>query len=232
MDNTKSLNLYTYCENNPIIYVDPSGHFTWDQKGDLAAGMYERLKDEGLNLLKINPVSMIINAVKQWNALLNQKITVSEIYAAGFESLVSDYKYVLDSKNNFVTAYKPFKCGASDKQVHDAGYHAVGILIDLATLAISVGKIVEAVKANRQIIKVTGELKNHYSVVGKNGSLSLEGTPSSTVNLYSKDGILLQRRYYGTDGKALKDIDFSHGGNHTFPHTHIWDWSSGKPSRK
>ena len=205
MDNTKSLNLYTYCENNPIIYVDPSGHFTWDQKGDLAAGMYERLKDEGLNLLKINPVSMIINAVKQWNALLNQKITVSEIYAAGFESLVSDYKYVLDSKNNFVTAYKPFKCGASDKQVHDAGYHAVGILIDLATLAIS---------------------------VGKNGSLSLEGTPSSTVNLYSKDGVLLQRRYYGTDGKALKDIDFSHGGNHTFPHTHIWDWSSGKPSRK
>ncbi|EPR13762.1 RHS repeat domain-containing protein [Ruminiclostridium papyrosolvens] len=26
LDNTKSLNLYTYCENNPIIYVDPSGH--------------------------------------------------------------------------------------------------------------------------------------------------------------------------------------------------------------
>ena len=232
LDNTKSLNLYTYCENNPIMYVDPRGHWTWKQKGYLIAGMYERVKDEGLNLLKINPISMLINAVKQWNALINQKITISELYAAGFESIVSDYKYVLDSKNKFVEAYTMFKCGASNKQVHDAGYHAVGILIDLATLAISVGKIVEAVKANRQIIKVTGELKNHYSVVGKNGSLSLEGTPSSTVNLYSKDGILLQRRYYGTDGKALKDIDFSHGGNHTFPHTHIWDWSSGKPSRK
>lgn len=27
LGNTKSLNLYTYCENNPIIYVDPSGHY-------------------------------------------------------------------------------------------------------------------------------------------------------------------------------------------------------------
>lgn len=36
-----------------------------------------------------------------------QKITISELYAAGFESLVSDYKYVLDSKNKFVTAYTP-----------------------------------------------------------------------------------------------------------------------------
>ena len=153
LDNTKSLNLYTYCENNPIIYVDPSGHWTWDQIGNLAAGMYERVKDEGLNLLKINPISMLINAVKQWNALINQKITISELYAAGFESIVSDYKYVLDSKNKFVEAYTMFKCGASNKQVHNAGYHAVGILIDLATLAISVDKIVKAVKANRAAIK-------------------------------------------------------------------------------
>lgn len=67
------MNLYTYCENNPIIYVDPSGHYIWGQIGDLIAGMYERVKDEGLNLLKINPISMITNAVKQWDALINKK---------------------------------------------------------------------------------------------------------------------------------------------------------------
>ncbi len=225
------MNLYTYCENNPIIYVDPSGHWAWYQYDDLADGMYDRLKDDGLSILKMNPVSMLINSIKQWDALINQKITISELYASGFGSIVSDYKYVIDSKNKFVTAYTPFKCGASNKQVYDAGYRAAGILIDLATLAISVDKIVKTVKANRNILKVKGELKNHYSVVGKNGSLSLKGTPSSTVNLYSKDGILLQRRYYGTDGRVFKDIDFSHGGNHTFPHTHIWDWSSGKAVR-
>ncbi|MDF2866438.1 MAG: repeat-containing protein, partial [Clostridia bacterium] len=34
IDDPLSLNLYTYCSNNPLIYVDPSGHF-WEE---IAAG--------------------------------------------------------------------------------------------------------------------------------------------------------------------------------------------------
>jgi len=227
-----SLNLYTYCGNNPIGYIDPSGHWTLSQYDNLGSGMYARLKEEGINILQLNPVSMLMNSYKQWKALLNNDITVAEVYAAGFESIISDYKYVLDGKNNFVKAYMPLKSGASDKEVYNAGYHIAGIIIDLATAGVAVDDIVKAVRANRAAIKATGELKNHSGIVGKNGSLATKGTPNSSVNLYSKDGVLLQRRYYGSDGRALKDIDFTHGGNHKFPHTHLWDWSSGKGIRK
>ncbi len=55
--------------------------------------------------------------------MLNNDITVAEVYAAGFESIISDYKYVLDGKNNFVKAYMPLNGGASDKEVYNAGYH-------------------------------------------------------------------------------------------------------------
>jgi len=75
----------------------------------------------------------------------------SEIYAAGFDNIVSDYKYVLNSKNNFLSAYLPFNGGASDAQVYGAGYHAAGIIIDLATLGLSIDDVVKVVKSNRII---------------------------------------------------------------------------------
>jgi len=148
-----SLNLYTYCGNNPINYIDPSGHWTLSQYDNLGSGMYARLKEEGINILQLNPVSMLMNSYKQWKALLNNDITVAEVYAAGFESIISDYKYVLDGKNNFVKAYMPLKSGASDKEVYNAGYHIAGIIIDLATAGVAVDDIVKAVRANRAIMK-------------------------------------------------------------------------------
>ncbi|OBZ18256.1 hypothetical protein A8L34_01320 [Bacillus sp. FJAT-27264] len=33
IDNPLSLNLYTYVENNPLRYIDPSGHMTDDNAG-------------------------------------------------------------------------------------------------------------------------------------------------------------------------------------------------------
>lgn len=44
-------------------------------------------------------------------------------------------------------------------------------------------------------------------------------------------GNLIQQRYYGSDGRAIKNIDFGH--DHTGvgdPHAHDWDWSK-KPAR-
>ncbi|MHB8064410.1 MAG: RHS repeat-associated core domain-containing protein, partial [Ruminiclostridium sp.] len=153
VNDTMSLNLYSYCENNPVNLIDPSGHWTWKQYDNLGSGMYTRLKDEGIGILQLNPVSMLMNSYKQWDALLSNKITVAEIYAAGFDSIVSDYKYIMDSNNKFASAYLPFTSGASDTQVYNAGYHVAGIIIDLATLAISVDDIVKVVKANRAAIK-------------------------------------------------------------------------------
>lgn len=54
------------------------------------------------------------------------------------------------------------------------------------------------------------------------------------MDLLNSKGELKQRRYYGSDGKAQKDIDYQHGNNngkHSFPHEHTWDWSKGYGKR-
>ena len=75
-------------------------------------------------------------------------------------------------------------------------------------------------------------LEYHSMQTGKVGSLKAKGTPNSSIDLYNKDGDLLQRRFYGNDGRASLDVDFSHGNgdcSHTFPHTHKWDWTKNPP---
>lgn len=73
--------------------------------------------------------------------------------------------------------------------------------------------------------KVPGKNKKNKTVKGKNGSLPLTGDANSSTDLYSENGkTLYQRRFYDGKGKVYLDIDFSHGGNHTFPHAHYWIW--------
>lgn len=73
--------------------------------------------------------------------------------------------------------------------------------------------------------KVPGKRKKNKTVKGKNGSLPTTGDANSSTDLYSKNGkTLYQRRFYDKKGKVFLDIDFSHGGNHTFPHAHYWIW--------
>ncbi|MCC3381768.1 hypothetical protein ACFQ5D_02495 [Paenibacillus farraposensis] len=72
--------------------------------------------------------------------------------------------------------------------------------------------------------------QNHKIVTGRN--LNPKGEPNTSVDLYNKDGVLTQRRYYGSDGRAQLDIDYDHSnadGTHTFPHRHEWDWTQKKP---
>ena len=62
--------------------------------------------------------------------------------------------------------------------------------------------------------------------------MKAKGEKNTSVDLYSEDGKLLQRRFYGEDKRAILDVDFSHGdgdGTHSFPHIHIWDWTKSKP---
>ncbi len=45
------LNLYTYCANNPVRYIDPSGHWC-DKKEDIYRGLVEK---NGLDINNIDP---------------------------------------------------------------------------------------------------------------------------------------------------------------------------------
>lgn len=69
--------------------------------------------------------------------------------------------------------------------------------------------------------KVPNKKKKNKTVTGKN--LPREGEPNSSTDLINENtGKLSQRRFYDDNGDVTLDVDFSHGGNHKFPHVHIW----------
>jgi hypothetical protein len=56
------------------------------------------------------------------------------------------------------------------------------------------------------------------------------GTPGATVEKKDDAGRIIQRRTYGSDGRAVRNIDIGH--DHTGvgdPHAHDWDWAKNPP---
>ena len=53
-------------------------------------------------------------------------------------------------------------------------------------------------------------------------SLPTAGKPNSKETLYNPDSTPKQERFYGPDGKPVRDRDYNHGGQHEFPHDHLW----------
>lgn len=60
--------------------------------------------------------------------------------------------------------------------------------------------------------------------------LPSNGAPNGTAEKKSASGAVIQRRYYGPDGRAEKNIDYGH--DHAGvgdPHAHDWDWTKVPP---
>ena len=56
------------------------------------------------------------------------------------------------------------------------------------------------------------------------------GTPGGVAEKRDGNGDLIQKRHYGSDGRAVKNIDYGH--DHTGvgdPHAHDWDWTKDPP---
>ena len=61
--------------------------------------------------------------------------------------------------------------------------------------------------------------------------LSQVGNPNTSVTRRDKKGKVVQRRFYGADGKAIKNIDYDHDHGAGKPHAHDWDWTKDPPVR-
>lgn len=78
-----------------------------------------------------------------------------------------------------------------------------------------------------------GGVPNRGNEISNERSLSPIGKPNSKIDRY-KNGIKVQTRWYGKDGKAVRNRDFIHqnsNGTHFFPHDHIWTWNGDKGER-
>ena len=62
------------------------------------------------------------------------------------------------------------------------------------------------------------------------GDLSSIGAPNTVAEKRDVSGLLIQKRYYGADGRATKNIDYGHDHSDVGdPHAHDWDWSTAPP---
>ncbi|MEB3164907.1 MAG: hypothetical protein VKK80_16875 [Prochlorothrix sp.] len=59
--------------------------------------------------------------------------------------------------------------------------------------------------------------------------LPAKGQPNSWLEKRDDSQDLLQRRYYGTDGRAQINIDYSHDHGAGCPHAHDWNWELKHP---
>jgi hypothetical protein len=60
-------------------------------------------------------------------------------------------------------------------------------------------------------------------------SLPSTSAPGTVDQLYDTSGALIQSRYYGADGRAVKNVDYDHDHGAGAPHAHDWDWSKTPP---
>lgn len=92
---------------------------------------------------------------------------------------------------------------------------------------------------NKDTETITTNLGNEIDVTpSKNHSVTTEnpgpdGEPNSSIDIIDKNGNIKTRRWFGEDGKAIRDVDMTNHGNCSehpeWPHEHIWDWSLDPP---
>jgi hypothetical protein len=59
--------------------------------------------------------------------------------------------------------------------------------------------------------------------------LPTTGSPNTSRVKRDRKGNIIQRRYYGPDGKAIKNVDKEAHHGHPNPHIHDWDWTKDPP---
>ena len=166
-------NMYAYCQNNPIIYIDTNG---------------EVITFAGAILLGILGIGTIASVPQDtWNA-------AGESFSSFIDSIAYSKKSTKNSNRKYTSA-------------------------------------------NKQIApnnKKKNKIQKRTVVRGREMKIPTKAEPNSVWELFTAEGRLKQRRFFGPDGRATKDIDYKHrddDNTHIFPHEHKWRWDGNKPDR-
>lgn len=146
-----SLNRYTYCTNNPLIYYDPTGHMNWaTQTGSLINGITKGVGDSLLGMVTSLPALYDVAKL-----LVTGKISVKDLLSSGIQGMVEDYRFII--KN---ISYLDPRVKVSNKQVKEYGVHFGGIISDIALtlmtgagVASKVSEVISKVKGGKKLLK-------------------------------------------------------------------------------
>lgn len=216
------LNLYAYCLNNPVMYVDPMGHAPWwswfisglQVLGGIALCFVPGAQGIGVSLIVGGGLGLISNAV---SPAIGQAIGGASSIANGWGA---------------------FSTGMSILGLGIPGL--IGgialMLVGGATMVFGANEIVSAATGTNYIQQWTGMSDTAYgwTYFGLNIASSVGQIAGRAYSLYntripvynSKTGELKQYRYFDSKGRKLFDVDLMHPayGNPKikFPHFHAW----------
>ena len=201
------LNLYAYCNNNPIMYADPTGHFaistflislaigtliSWGLSeifgSQIAGGISSTVSGgaaiyTGIGLLSFGPVGWISGGALILIGAGTMAFGVNEIVAGA-------------TGTNYIQSWT----GMSDG-LYNGLYIGLNIASGIGTIA--------------------GNMYMNYANVTGNKA-GTKGKPFSRYSTIDKAGVK-QYRFFDSKGNAWYDKDFRHiGAKLKFPHYHGW----------
>ncbi len=242
-----SLNRYTYVQNDPVNFIDPSGQSLKSAWNSVKTGVQNAVSAVKTTVSKVttvvkNTASKVVNTVK------SAASTVTNAAKSAYNSVTTAVSNLISSGSG--TSYQaPASSGGSYNGSSGGGaytapvyspYDSNGNATSYNNSSYQSGKApspdaprIEDVTAdsvyycstNKPIISE----KTMLAVQVKN--LPPEGEPGSDQTLKNPDGTPKQKRWYGEDGKPVRDRDYNHSGKGIpFPHDH--EWKDGKRQKE
>ena len=81
----------------------------------------------------------------------------------------------------------------------------------------------ETVTSNQGNVYDNTPSSNHSTTSGN----PIKGEPNSSVDILDKNGNVVRRRWFDSEGNAMRDLDYTNHGNPKthpeWPHEHIWE---------
>lgn len=168
-----SLNLYTYCSNNPIIYYDPTGHF-WKEVGEFFKPVVSGAKKTADAIVSFSG-SFIARTfdtlVYKPTYTVSKNLGVAETYLFGtsyLDSAAEDYKIDTEITTDY---FKSWGSNQTAKDIGELDGSVFGQALQFATLW-KVGSISNITKS--------------FTTIDKNIGLNFfAGTTSTYLNKYA-----------------------------------------------
>ena len=250
------MNLYTYCHNNPLLNLDPSGHFILSsiiigvaigavvsggmslyKESKSVGGISNMTSDNWKKVGKDTIIGGVCGGVGGGFGALGASAAGSLITSSATSSLIvssttSSLGYAVGTGmvGGMVGSYT----STITKQAL-YGYNDPNEIMQNTVYGGIIGGTSGAlcyklINSSYPSQKVNTSFYKTSSKTGR--SLDAKGEPNTRVNLYDEQGIFKQSRFYGEDGKCFLDVDYAHSNgdnSHQFPHTHEWDWTKNPP---
>ncbi|WP_438349575.1 RHS repeat-associated core domain-containing protein [Paenibacillus sp. FA6] len=241
--NLQTLNLYTYVYNNPLRYTDPSGHYYEFKTSDYLE--LNILLDDARKLSKSSRTNKYYQLHKNFiqNHYEFYSIMGENRYNYLYDLLTGTSAYTNNAGNSDWAREQLVSAYFKSKEAEYIALLGMGMAGGIGGKR-NVGNKTSKGKGNIPKQMLTSNKGKTIDVTPTSSHTTTtpvpnpkNGTPNSSVDILDKQtGEILTRRWYGSDGKAVRDVDYTHHKNPKThpeaPHEHTWTYDKdGNPSR-